>query len=87
MGSIKTKIYNVNGNRGLNGIKQDGPNSSLRGIYSYQFAELGKGKKKSALKKRGKKIARGKTIKKGHREKEEKKTGKRRKQWEKRGKQ
>ena len=37
----------------------------FRGIYSYQFAELGKGKK-SAPKKRGeKKSARGTTIRKG----------------------
>ena len=69
-----------------------------RGIYSYQFAELGKGKKKSASKKRGGKISQGNDDKKGikgkrgkNREKREavgkkkKAVRKRGKQWEKEG--
>ena len=34
-------------------------------IYSYQFAELGKGKKNQPLKKEGKKISQGNDDKKG----------------------
>ena len=37
----------------------------IRGIYSYQFAELGKGKKNQPLKKEGKKISQGNDDKKG----------------------
>ena len=47
--------------------------ASSRGIYSDQFAELGKGGKNQPLKKRGKKSARGTTFR---REKEGEKQGK-----------
>ena len=57
-----------------------------RGIYSIQFAELGKGKKKSASKKRGgEKSASETTIRRGWREKEGK-IGKKREKEGKRGK-
>ena len=59
---------------------------NLRSIYSYQFAELGKGKTNQPLK-RGKKISQGTTIRKGEREKEKKNREKRPSSGKKRGKQ
>ena len=62
--------------------------SNTRGIYSAQFAELGKGKKSAPIK-RGGKISQGNDDEKGikgKRGKMRRKTGKRGKQWEKREK-
>ena len=63
-----------------------------RGIYSDQFAELGKGEKNQPLKKKGEKISQGNDDKKGIKEKRGGKNrekreavGKRGKQWEKEG--